>query len=74
MIEQNAPTWTDPKHPNDWRNTLARYVFPCFGKVLVSQVNIDHVLKALKPIWDTASGDGSTCAPAHSSDSGLADH
>ena len=53
VIEQNAPTWTDPKHPKDWRNSLARYVFPCFGKVLVSQVDIDHVLKALKPIWDT---------------------
>ena len=53
VIEQNAPTWTDPKHPKDWRNTLARYVFPCFGKVLVSQIDIDHVLEALKPIWHT---------------------
>ncbi len=53
VIEENAPTWTDPKHPKDWANTLARYVFPCFGKVLVSQVDIDHVLKALKPIWHT---------------------
>ena len=53
VIEQNAPTWADPKHPKDWRNSLARYVFPCFGKVLVSQIDIDHVLEALKPIWYT---------------------
>ena len=44
VIEQNAPTWTDSKHLKDWRNTLARYVFPSFGKLLVSQVEIHHVL------------------------------
>ena len=53
VIEQNAPLWRDPKHPKDWRNTLARYVFPCFGKLLVSKIEIHHVLEVLKPIWHT---------------------
>ena len=53
VIEHNAPTWTDPKHPKDWRYSLARYVFPCFGKLLVSQIDIHHVLKVLTPIWNT---------------------
>ena len=53
VIERNAPTWTDPKHPKDWRNTLARYAFPCLGKLPVSQIEIHHVLDVLTPIWYT---------------------
>ena len=53
VIEHNAPTWTDPKHPKDWRNTLARYAFPCLGKLPVSQIEIRHVLDVLTPIWYT---------------------
>ena len=53
VIERNAPTWTDLKHPKDWRNTLARYVFPCFGQLPVSKIEIHHVLEALEPIWLT---------------------
>ena len=53
VIEQKAPSWTNSKHPKDWHNSLTRYVFPCFGKILVSQVDIHQVLKVLKPIWDT---------------------
>ena len=53
VIEHNAPTWTDPKHPKDWRNTLARYAFPCLGKLPVSQIEIHHVLDVLTPIWYT---------------------
>ena len=53
VIERKAPTWTDPKHPKDWQNSLMRYAFPCLGKLLVSQIEIDHVLEVLTPIWDT---------------------
>ena len=71
VIEQNAPTWTDPKHPKDWRNTLARYVFPCFGKMLVSQIEIRSRPRSAQPHLEQASGDGSARAPAHPRDSGL---
>ena len=53
VIEQNAPTWTDPKHPKDWQNSLRRYAFPCLGQLLVSHIEIHHVLEALQPIWHT---------------------
>ena len=53
VIERKAPTWTDPKHPKDWQNSLMRYAFPSLGKLLVSQIEIDHVLEVLTPIWDT---------------------
>ena len=53
VIERNAPTWSDPKHPKDWRNSLARYAFPSLGKLPVSQIEIHHVLDVLTPIWNT---------------------
>ena len=53
VIEQNAPTWTDPKLPNDWQNSLARYAFPCIGQLKVSDVEIQQVLEILQPIWHT---------------------
>ena len=52
VIELHAPTWKDPTSARAWRNTLVQYVFPHFGKVRVSQVDIHHVLAALTPIWD----------------------
>ena len=53
VIELHAPTWKDPTSARAWRNTLGQYVFPHFGKVRVSQVDIHHVLAALTPIWNT---------------------
>ena len=53
VIERNAPTWSNPKHLKDWRNTLARYAFPSLGKLPVSQIEIHHVLAVLTPIWNT---------------------
>ena len=53
VIEQNAPTWTDPKHPKDWQNSLRRYAFPCLGKLLVSKIEICDVIDVLSPIWNT---------------------
>ena len=53
VIEQNAPTWTDPKHPKDWQNSLRRYAFRSLGQLLVSHIEIHHVLEVLEPIWHT---------------------
>ena len=52
VIERKRRSWTDPKHPRDWQHTLERYVYPVFGDMLVSRVEIEHVLAALTPIWD----------------------
>jgi integrase len=34
-----------------WRNTLAAYAFPVIGGLLVRDVEREHVLSVLKPIW-----------------------
>ena len=45
--------WRNPKHTEQWKNTLATYADPKIGKLPVDAVTIDHVLDILKPIWKT---------------------
>lgn len=52
-IEANKSGWRNPKHIEQWRNTLRDYAHPIFGKESVSDVDTTLVLKALEPIWHT---------------------
>ena len=42
--------WRNPKHRQQWRNTLATYCEPIADRP-VSEVDTDAVLKVLQPIW-----------------------
>lgn len=53
FIREHESGWRNAKHAQQWRSTLATYVFPKFGKVAVSQVDQAHVLGAIGPIWKT---------------------
>ncbi len=52
-IALNQAGWKNIKHASQWRNTLTTYVTPVFGKLLVQEVDVALVLKALAPIWST---------------------
>ena len=41
------------KHQQQWINTLKTYAFPYIGKMLVSEIIEEDVIKLLKPIWLT---------------------
>jgi integrase len=43
--------WRNPKHRQQWRNTLDTYVYPVFGAVPIGEVDTVRVLEALTPIW-----------------------
>jgi integrase len=43
--------WKNPKHRQQWRNTLATYAYPILGPVPVQQVDTALVLEVLEPIW-----------------------
>jgi integrase len=43
--------WRNPKHRQQWRNTLATYVYPTIGKLPVQAVDTAMVMKILEPIW-----------------------
>jgi len=53
FIQEHETTSRNAKHAQQWRNTLATYVSPKFGKVPVSEVDQAMVLRALAPIWKT---------------------
>ncbi len=51
LCESMKPGWKNPKHADQWINTLRAYAFPVFGNKAVGDVTTDDVLAALAPIW-----------------------
>ncbi|MFN4274532.1 MAG: tyrosine-type recombinase/integrase [Aliihoeflea sp.] len=50
-IADHEKSWKNEKHAAQWSSTLRDYVYPVFGKLPVDQVDVDHVVKVLRPIW-----------------------
>src|SRR5262249_49075818 len=49
-ISAHEAGWRNPKHRQQWKNTLSTYVSPAIGKLPVSAVDTGLVLKVLQPI------------------------
>ncbi len=47
------PGWKNPKHGQQWLNTLIEYVFPRMGQKLLPDIQPGDVAEVLKPIWLT---------------------
>lgn len=47
----HKPTWKNPKHADQFINTLTTYAFPRLAKIKVSDVTSGDVLAVLDPIW-----------------------
>lgn len=52
-VDAKSAEWRNPKHRQQWSNTLEQYASPVIGKLLVRDVMLAHVLKILEPIWTT---------------------
>lgn len=52
-IAANEGSWRNDKHRQQWKNTLASYVYPVIGELPVAGVDTGHVLSILEPIWST---------------------
>lgn len=50
-IGANEASWRNDKHRQQWRNTLACYVYPVMGELPVANIGTAHVLQVLEPIW-----------------------
>jgi integrase len=50
-IAGHEASWRNPKHRQQWANTLTTYVTPVFGKLPVQAVDTALVLKVIEPIW-----------------------
>lgn len=51
----NSPSWKNPKHADQFINTLATYAFPAIGHTKVPDLTTGDVLAVLQPIWLTKS-------------------
>jgi integrase len=45
------PTWKNPKHGQQWLNTLRDYAFPKIGRMPVDSIGQPDVLMCLSPVW-----------------------
>jgi hypothetical protein len=50
-IEVHSPTWKSDRHHDQWKDTLAAYVFPRLGNVPVSDIDAAAITMTLAPIW-----------------------
>jgi integrase len=51
FIGRNEAGWRNAKHRQQWRNTLATYVYPVLGELLVAAIDTELVVQVLDPIW-----------------------
>lgn len=51
FIDRKEGGWRNDKHRQQWRNTLATYVYPYFGDAPISEIETVHVLAVLERIW-----------------------
>jgi integrase len=52
-IASHRNGWKNPKHADQWTNTIATYCGPIIGKLPVKQVDAAYVMRVLNPIWST---------------------
>jgi hypothetical protein len=50
-IAMHEPTWRNAKHRQQWRNTLANYVYPSLGDVPVRDIDHGLIRAVLEKIW-----------------------
>jgi integrase len=51
FIGRNEAGWRNAKHRQQWRNTLAGYVYPVLGDLPVAGIDTGLVVQVLDPIW-----------------------
>ena len=52
-IDAHGDGWKNPKHRQQWENTLETYAGPIIGAMNIAGVNTQLILKILEPIWKT---------------------
>lgn len=50
-IAKFEPTWRNPKHRQQWKNTLETYAYPVFGAWPAGAVDTAAILKVIEPLW-----------------------
>jgi integrase len=53
FISGKQDSWKNPKHKQQWSNTLRDYAYPHIGHLPIADVDTAAVLNVLRPIWTT---------------------
>lgn len=53
FMDAKSSEWKNPKHGDQWRNTLETYAYPLIGRLYVRHIGREHVMQVLEPIWLT---------------------
>lgn len=51
FIDTHESGWSNPKHRQQWRNTLDTYAYPAFGSKPITEVTRADIIGVLDPIW-----------------------
>jgi integrase len=54
-IATMRPKWRNQKHGDQWVATVTTYAFPVIGAMPLAEIDTQHVLDVLTPIWITKS-------------------
>ena len=49
--QERAEGWKNKRHTDSWLTTLEHYAWPEIGEMQIDQIEANHVLKLLTPIW-----------------------
>lgn len=52
-VRQHRRGWSNPKHARQWVSTLKTYARPVIGTMPVDQIQTQHILEILRPLWLT---------------------
>jgi integrase len=50
-LASHEASWSNPKHRQQWRNTLRDYVLPLLADLPVREVSTAHVMQVIEPLW-----------------------
>ncbi len=59
-IKDNRKGWKNAKHAQQWENTLKQWAYPYLGRLLVRDIELQHVLGVLKQPADPGQQGGPT--------------
>lgn len=51
FIARKEAGWRNPKHRQQWRNTLATYAYPLLADLPIADIDVSEVIQVLDPIW-----------------------
>ena len=50
-IQSKSSEWRNSKHTEQWYKTIAMYANPIIGELSLDEIDTEHILKILTPIW-----------------------